>query len=128
MSYIIYIYASTFKWVPNGSVTGCQFTIAFPFQDDPSIDEFLRMALGAIIARSNEFQPLNIAPWNVEGWINPPGCPGWNMMVYSPSFTTQQPAKKERDKFTQLIFRKVGAVDTSHDLLGFACVPGKYCV
>eukprot|EP00434_Breviolum_minutum_P010336 symbB.v1.2.009120.t1/scaffold572.1/size185581/9 len=31
------------------------------YKDDPSIDEFLRMALGAIIARSNEFQPLNIA-------------------------------------------------------------------
>eukprot|EP00435_Cladocopium_sp_Y103_P015612 s1012_g3.t2 len=31
------------------------------YKDDPSIDEFLRMSLGAIIARSNEFQPLNIA-------------------------------------------------------------------
>lgn len=31
------------------------------YKDDPCIDEFLRMALGAIIARSNEFQPLNIA-------------------------------------------------------------------
>eukprot|EP00933_Yihiella_yeosuensis_P043044 TRINITY_DN37761_c0_g1_i1.p1 TRINITY_DN37761_c0_g1~~TRINITY_DN37761_c0_g1_i1.p1 ORF type:complete len:811 (+),score=145.95 TRINITY_DN37761_c0_g1_i1:34-2466(+) len=31
------------------------------YKDDPSIDEFLRMALGAIIARSGEFQPLNIA-------------------------------------------------------------------
>ncbi|CAK9021591.1 unnamed protein product [Durusdinium trenchii] len=31
------------------------------YKDDPSIDEFLRMALGAIIARAGEFQPLNIA-------------------------------------------------------------------
>merc|ERR1719203_2035531 len=31
------------------------------YKDDPSIDEFLSTALGAIIARANEFQPLNIA-------------------------------------------------------------------
>lgn len=31
------------------------------YKDDPSIDEFLSMALGAIIARAQEFQPLNIA-------------------------------------------------------------------
>lgn len=31
------------------------------YKDDPSIDEFLRMSLGAIIGRANEFQPLNIA-------------------------------------------------------------------
>merc|ERR1719277_1372062 len=31
------------------------------YKDDPSIDEFLRMSLGAIIARAAEFQPLNIA-------------------------------------------------------------------
>eukprot|EP00971_Amphidinium_carterae_P108656 2151230-Amphidinium_carterae.1 len=29
--------------------------------DDPSIDEFLRMVLGAIIARAPEFAPLNLA-------------------------------------------------------------------
>merc|ERR1719343_761797 len=31
------------------------------YKDDPCIDEFLRMALGAIIARAGEFQPLNLA-------------------------------------------------------------------
>jgi len=31
------------------------------YKDDPSIDEFLSMALGAIIARATEFQPLNLA-------------------------------------------------------------------
>eukprot|EP00931_Biecheleriopsis_adriatica_P021663 TRINITY_DN14106_c0_g1_i5.p1 TRINITY_DN14106_c0_g1~~TRINITY_DN14106_c0_g1_i5.p1 ORF type:complete len:612 (-),score=108.42 TRINITY_DN14106_c0_g1_i5:73-1908(-) len=31
------------------------------YKDDPSIDEFLRMAIGAICGRANEFQPLNIA-------------------------------------------------------------------
>lgn len=31
------------------------------YKDDPCIDEFLRMSLGAIISRANEFQPLNIA-------------------------------------------------------------------
>lgn len=31
------------------------------YKDDPCIDEFLSMALGAIIARSHEFQPLNLA-------------------------------------------------------------------
>jgi len=31
------------------------------YKDDPSIDEFLSMALGAIIARAHEFQPLNLA-------------------------------------------------------------------
>ena len=31
------------------------------YKDDPSIDEFLRMALGAIIARAKDFAPLNLA-------------------------------------------------------------------
>eukprot|EP00929_Paragymnodinium_shiwhaense_P091638 TRINITY_DN51541_c0_g1_i1.p1 TRINITY_DN51541_c0_g1~~TRINITY_DN51541_c0_g1_i1.p1 ORF type:complete len:843 (-),score=216.92 TRINITY_DN51541_c0_g1_i1:91-2619(-) len=31
------------------------------YKDDPSIDELLGMALGAICGRANEFQPLNIA-------------------------------------------------------------------
>merc|ERR1712196_204317 len=31
------------------------------YKDDPSIDELLSMALGAIIARAPEFQPLNLA-------------------------------------------------------------------
>jgi len=31
------------------------------YKDDPSIDELLRMALGAIIGRASEFPPLNLA-------------------------------------------------------------------
>ena len=71
------------------SYTTSSSELQFFHQDDPSIDEFLRMALGAIIARSNEFQPLNIAPWFMFGWINPPSASnkssyisGWWQLKY----------------------------------------------
>ena len=60
-----FVILSTTARIRNFSALGfieprCEAIATVSYKDDPSIDEFLRMAIGAITARSNEFQPLNI--------------------------------------------------------------------
>merc|ERR1719158_2547387 len=60
--FIVTSAASTMRSFEGQNLATLLWAVAtISFKDDPGVDDFLRTALGAVIGRSNDFNPVNLA-------------------------------------------------------------------